>query len=200
MEGAWRYLNKLWRALLERRDILAADVALRPPGGALPEGALTLRRQVHQTIAAVSADIEHYHFNKAVARIRELSNALLAFAVQDEAGRFVFREGAEALIHLLGPLLPHFAEELWSQLGHTDLIAERPWPVADASLLVEDTVTVAVQVLGKLRGTLELTRGTSREEMEKAALALPKVQEFIAGKSIAKIIVVPDKVVNVVVK
>jgi leucyl-tRNA synthetase len=179
VDGAWRYLQRLYR--------LAAE---KPTGTADAEG---LRKQTHKTIDAVTRDIEQFHFNKAVARIRELTNAM-----EKSAPGPAFDEALSAVIHLIAPMLPHLAEELWSLLGHADLVAARPWPKADAALLVDDTVTVAVQVNGRLRATLQLAKDAPKEDAEKAALAEAGVQSAIAGKDVKKVVVVPNRIVNIV--
>ncbi len=177
VEGAWRYLNRLWRMVVECRE--------QP----LSEDSLELRRATHKTIAGVSSDIENFHFNKAIARIRELSNML-----SPQASRTTL----EIILRLLNPFLPHFTEECWEVLGHKEWLVNMPWPKADPALLVDDTVTVAIQVNGKLRGTIELPKDAPQAEAEKAALAQENVVNFLEGKTIRKVIVVPNKIVNVV--
>jgi leucyl-tRNA synthetase len=197
IDGAWRYLNRLWRLFEDRRGALA-------PGGTAPPARLSpaateLRRAIHKTIEAVTEQIERFHFNKAVALIRELSNRLEAFAADDPAAPALTREGLEALVLLLGPMVPHLAEELWQRLGHEVLLADSPWPKADPAWLVEDQVTVAVQVNGKLRATIALPSGSDQETAEAAALAEPNVVRSLDGKPLKRVIVVPDKLVNLVV-
>jgi leucyl-tRNA synthetase len=195
--GAWRYLNRLWRLFDEGFDTLA------PAGTAPPEplspAATELRRAINRTIDAVSQELERFHFNKAVALIRELSNRLEAFDPADPAAPALLRSGLETVVVLLGPLLPHLAEELWARLGHDVLLADTPWPEADPAWLVEDRVTLAVQVNGKLRATISLPRGSDSATAESAALAEPNVRRGIEGKPLRRVIVVPDKIVNVVV-
>ena len=161
--------------------------------------ALDVERLVHKTVAAVTEDLERFHFNKAVARIRELSNAVEAMNGNDDGAAWVLRFASETLTILAGPLMPHLAEEMWQALGHTTLIADTAWPVADAAMLIEDSITVAVQVNGKLRGTLEIAKDADKETVEQSALMLENVQSFIAGKEVRKVIVVPNKIVNVVI-
>lgn len=185
IDGAWRYLQRLHRLVAEHHEALATV--------GVADGISGLRKQTHKTIAAVTGDIENFHFNKAVARIRELTNALEK-ATPDAA----FAEAIMVVIHLIAPFLPHIAEELWRMLGHTDLIATRAWPKADPALLVDDTVTVAVQVNGKLRATLELAKDLPKEQAEAAALAHPSVQSAIEGKELKKVVVVPNRIVNLV--
>ncbi|WP_029010832.1 leucine--tRNA ligase [Azospirillum halopraeferens] len=197
IDGAWRYINRLWRMVDE------PPVALPAPGAALPgelsERAVATRKLVHKTIAGVGDDLEKFRFNKAVARVRELTNALAEIDGSGAGEAAVLREGYEAVVRLIAPMMPHLAEELWSRLGHTSLLAEQPWPRADAALAVDDTVTIAVQVNGKLRATLALPRDMAREAAEQAALADETVVRALDGKPVRKVIVVPNRVINVVV-
>jgi leucyl-tRNA synthetase len=197
IDGAWRYLNRLWRLFDTWQGRLA------PSGSPLPEplseAALELQRAIHRTIQEVTDQLDRFHFNKAVALIRELSNRLEAFDSDDPAGPVLLREGLETLALLLAPMVPHLAEELWQRLGHDDLIALAPWPKADPAWLVEDQATVAVQVNGRLRATIELPRGCGRAALEAAALAEANVARAIGDKPVRRMIVVPDKIVNVVV-
>jgi leucyl-tRNA synthetase len=190
IDGAWRYLQRLYRLVAEARD---AGFGIRDSG---KEDVISLRKLTHKTIHAVTNDIEQFHFNKAVARIRELTNFIEKLV--PDAPNPDLREAITAVIHLIAPFLPHIAEQLWSELGHTDLIATRPWPKADPALLVDDTVTVAVQVNGKLRATLELAKDLPKEQAEAAALAHPSVQSAIEGKELKKVVVVPNRIVNLV--
>jgi leucyl-tRNA synthetase len=175
-----------------------ASSGTAPPDPPSPAAA-GLRRALHQTIAAVTDELERFHFNKAVALIRELSNRLEAFDLADPAAPALLRQGLEALVLLLGPMVPHIAEELWARLGHDTLLADAPWPEADAAWLVEDRVTLAVQVNGKLRATISLPRGSDSAAAEAAALAEPNVRRGLAGARVRRIVVVPDKIVNLVV-
>jgi leucyl-tRNA synthetase len=194
VDGAWRYLQRLYRLVAENTQALAYDTRPSDVGGDL----VALRKHTHKTIDAVTKDIEAFHFNKAVARIRELTNALEKLDLTTDAAKAVFAEAVEAVLHLVAPFLPHLAEELWGMLGHADLIATRPWPKADPALLEDETVTVAVQVNGKLRATLALAKNLPNDEAEAAALAQPSVQGAIEGKSVKKVVVVPNRIVNIV--
>jgi leucyl-tRNA synthetase len=155
----------------------------------------------HRAILGVGDDIERFHFNKAVARIRELTNALddLKDAAAEPGAAWAYREGLEAAVRMIGTMTPHLAEELWQTLGHQEMLARSAWPEAYLPLTVEDTVKIAVQVNGRLRGTIELARGAAKGEAEKAALALPNVSAAMGGNAPKRVIVVPDKIVNVVV-
>jgi len=200
IEGIWRYVNRLWRMVSE------PAVALPPPGtavsGELPAEIAGLRHAVHRTIAAVSDDLDKFRFNRAVARIRELTNMVeelpapaLAAA---PAAPAVLREALETLARLLGPMMPHLAEEMWQTLGGKGLVAEQPWPVADPDLAREEQVTIAVQVNGKLRATLEFPRDSASGSVESAALQLPQVARWLDGRPPRKVIVVPNRIVSIV--
>ncbi len=200
IEGIWRYVNRLWRMVSE------PPAALPPFGTPLP-AALSpplagLRRTTHRTIAAVTDDLDKFRFNRAVARIRELTNALdelpPAVLAADPGAPAVLREGLETLTRLLGPMMPHLAEEMWQVLGGDDLLATVPWPQADPDLVRDDQVTIAVQVNGKLRATLELPQDTVPAAVEDAALALPQVVRWLGGQAPRKVIVVPNRIVSIV--
>jgi leucyl-tRNA synthetase len=196
IEGAWRYVNRLHRLVTE------PPVAPAPPGAPPPRelspAADKARRAIHRSVAAVTDHIEKFRFNSAVARIRELTNSLEELTDGTGAAA-VMREGIETAVRLIGPMMPHLAEELWHLLGHDTLLADERWPQADPALVVEDTVTVAVQVNGRLRATIELPRDAAQADAEAAALAHPQVQRAIEGGRVRKVIVVPNRIVNVVV-
>ena len=199
IDGAWRYVSKLWRLLHDNMDAVSA-VSLDNIPDISDEILIAMRRKTHGTIAGVAKHIEDFHFNKAVALIREFTNQLGGInASTSKEAAWVYREALEALVHIIAPLLPHLAEEMWASLGGKDMIVHRPWPVVDESLLVEDNVTIALQVNGKLRSTLELAKDSPKEEVEKAAMADAKLSDFISDKTVRKVIVVPNRIVNVVV-
>ncbi len=186
IEGAWRYINRLWKLVLENK----ASVSGKPGTDATP-----IRKAAHKTIAAVTADIERFHFNQAIARIRELTNLL---EENDAKKDPAFGEALVAAIHLVNPFMPHLAEELWQQLGNKDMLSSRPWPSFDAALTVDDEVTVAVQINGKLRATLQLPKDIDKKEAEQKVLELDAVREALKDKKVSKVIVVPNRIVNVV--
>ena len=196
IEGSWRYVNRLWRLVSE------PAVALPPVGAAIPDALspplAAIRRATHKTIAAVTDDINKFRFNRAVARIRELSNALEGLSEGAAEAGAVMREGLETITRLLGPMMPHLAEEMWQQLGHGEMLADMPWPDADAELARDEQVTIAVQVNGKLRATLDFPRDAAANEVEEAALALPQVMRLLDGKVPRKVVVVPNRIVSVV--
>ena len=181
IEGAWRFVQRLWRLFGEvYDDEYGSDK--------------TLDKKLHQAIDGVAKDVEALAFNKAVAKLYELT------ATIEKASPSASRSVAIlTLAKLIAPMMPHLAEEAWSRWEQVDgLIADAPWPTIDPALLVAHEVTVAVQVNGKLRDTLTLPKGASREDAEAAALACPKVVTFLAGKQPKKVIVVPDRLVNIV--
>jgi leucyl-tRNA synthetase len=197
IEGIWRYVSRVWRLVSE------PVVPLPAPGIPIPNDIaanfLAIRRQTHKTIAAVTDDIDRFRFNRAVARIRELTNALEEIPVDGgEAAGIVLREGIEATARLLGPMMPHLAEEMWEHLGHAEMLTDTPWPVADAALARDEQVTIAVQVNGKLRATLDLPRDAPANDVEQAALALPQVTRLLDGRAPKKVVVVPNRIVSVV--
>jgi len=192
IEGAWRYINRLWR-LVQEQKLTGTSPESRIPN---PE---SLKKLTHKTIAAVTEDLERFHFNKAIARIRELTN--LVEATPNNAETSATRmETIIAAVHLINPFMPHLAEELWQQLGNKDTLADRPWLVADSAWLVDDSVTVAIQVNGKLRSTIDLPKDCDKKTTEEKALAVPAIRELLKDKKVNKVIVVPNRIVNVVIQ
>ena len=186
IEGAWRFVQRIWR--------LAAEEAERGTSSWLGDGEDSgLDRRVHRTIAAVGANIEALAFNKAVANLYELANALEKAPASPSKSKAI-----AILVRLAAPMMPHLAEEAWAALGGEGLVADAEWPAADQALLVEEEVTIAVQVNGKLRDTLAAPKGAPREDLEAMALASGKVVRALEGKAPRKVIVVPDRLVNVV--
>ncbi|WP_273433814.1 leucine--tRNA ligase [Sandarakinorhabdus limnophila] len=181
IDGAWRFVQRVWR--------LAEDTATAADGAA----DVKLDRIVHRAIAAVTSDIDRLQFNKAVARLYELVGAL----ERSTAGPSR-RAGVITLVQLVGPMAPHLAEEAWALLGQDGLVCDAAWPVANPALLVDDEVTIAVQVNGKLKGDFTAAKGSDKAALEAAALALPNVQRTLDGAAPKKIIVVPDRLVNIV--
>ncbi|MBV8777556.1 MAG: leucine--tRNA ligase, partial [Alphaproteobacteria bacterium] len=197
IEGAWRYVNRLWRMVSE--PVVPLPPAGTPVAGDLPPAVSAVRRAIHKAIAAVTDDIDKFRFNRAVARMYELTNALeeLDAAGGDAAGA-VLREGLETAARLLAPMTPHLAEEIWEHLGHDDMLTEVPWPFADPELTRDEQVTIAVQVNGKLRATVDMPRDAAASEVEQAALALPQVIRLLDGKTPRKVVVVANRIVNLV--
>ena len=181
IEGCARFVQRLWRLF-----------ALYDPAATGTDRALA--RRTHRAIAAVGEDIETLAFNKAVARIYELAGA-----TEKSAPSVSRNEAIHTLLLLSAPMMPHLAEEAWSRQGEGGLIADAAWPTVDPAMLVEDEVTVAVQVRGKLRDTLTVAKGLSQGELEALALGSDKVQRALDGGQVKKVIVVPDRLVNLVV-
>jgi len=182
IEGSWRFVQRLWRLFIAvaDNDDTGEDKALR--------------RKLHQTVAGVAGDVEALSFNKAVAKIFELVN--LIEKSQPSADRTI---AIKSLARIVAPMVPHIAEEAWALFGESDLVANAPWPEVDESLLVDDEVTIAIQVRGKLRDTITVAKGSSKEQLEELALASEKVQRSLDGAEIKKVIVVPDRLVNIVI-
>ncbi len=191
VEGAWRFTQRIWR--------LVANIQQKGAGadGRFPADisadALELRRATHHTIAAVSEDLAGLRFNRGIARIYELANALAA-ALQknDRSGGMAaaIREAGEAFVVLIAPMMPHLAEECWRVLGHRNLVVDEPWPKADPALIASDEVTIAVQVNGKRRDEIRLPKGLPQAKVETAVLALENVKRALDGKPVRKVIVV----------
>jgi len=201
IDGAFRFMQRLWRLVTEAADDLPSR------GSAVPSditgNALALRRATHKTIAAVTEDIEAFRFNRAVARVHELTNVLGEFRATAKSlsanDRWVLRESLETLVRLCGPMIPHLAEELWQHLGTTGLLVDEAWPQADTALTIDAAVKVAVQVNGKLRGTVDLPRNSPDDTAREAALALPAVARLLIDAPPRRVIVVRNRIVNVVI-
>jgi leucyl-tRNA synthetase len=200
VQGASRFVQRLWRLVNESGEIAKAAPSARP--AAFGSDALVLRKAAHGALDKVSTGIEKLHFNVCLAYIREFSNTLgevlgregqpppdLAWAV---------REAAVILVQLVAPMMPHLAEECWTVLGQSGLISEAHWPQIERDLLVEDTVTLVVQVNGKKRGEVTVASNAQNPEIEAAVLALDAVKQALSGKPVRKVIIVPMRIVNVV--
>jgi leucyl-tRNA synthetase len=202
VEGMARFLRRFWREVMShvgQPDHPEITEALRA-GQQLTPAQRTLRRQLHETIAKVGDDYGRRHsFNTAIAALMELLNHVAKFEDASDQGRAVRHEALEAMVLLLNPVTPHVSHALWQALGHGETLIESvPFPSADPAALVRDAVTVAVQVNGKLRGTIEVAPDADRPVVEAAALNEPHVAKFLEGLAIRKVIVVPGKIVNIV--
>ena len=198
VEGSGRMVQRLWRVIDEVAGAAAPKGAARP--AELTGPALDLHRAAHKTLHACGREIEGFRFNVAVARIYELTNQLAqAVSAKTAPGMdWTLREAAEILVQLFGPMMPHLGEECWARLGYNTLLATQPWPTVEEAMLVDDTITIAVQVNGKRRDELAVPRDASKEAIEAAALKLESVQRAIGGRAIKKIVLVPQRIVNVV--
>ncbi len=220
VEGAWRFQRRLWRLIED------AAAHMPPPGTERPQRigpeAEALRRAAHRTLFDVGRDIEGLRFNRAVAHIHTFVNALApaVAAAGQKAGTgagksgkdkgkskggkadpglaWALREACTLLVQMFGPMMPHLGEECWARLGYNTLLANEPWPAVDEALLIDETITIAVQVNGKRRDELRISPDADRKDVEAAALGLENVVRAIGGRPIKKVIVVPQRIVNVV--
>src|SRR5439155_15618562 len=189
VQGVVRFLQRVWRIVLE------PDSIARTGSGADPT---RLRRKVHQTIQKVTDDYQGFRFNTAVAALMELTNALQDHLQQGGERGAEWQEATRSLILLLNPMAPHIAEEMWSELGHDGLVADAAWPDYDAEAAAEPRVTLVVQVQGKLRDRIEVPAGLTQEQALEAALASDNVRRHLDGNRPAKVVYVPDKLINLV--
>jgi leucyl-tRNA synthetase len=199
VQGAWRFVQRLWRLIGEISDIEAP--AARP--AQFGEQALSVRKAAHRALANVSDDIARLRFNRCVAHIYECANALsdaIGSAETKPAPDFAWalREAGDILVRLFHPMMPHLAEECWAALGHDTLVATEAWPQVEPDLLVENTITLPVQINGKKRADVTVARDAGKDAIEAAVLALDAVKKALDGKSPKKVIVVPQRIVNVV--
>jgi leucyl-tRNA synthetase len=197
IDGMHRWLGRVWGAALP-----SAAGASGPPAdevlGTSEELTRALRRAAHATIDAVTNDIDELHFNTAISKLMELTNALIRERESGLAGTEAYAEAVDVLLKLLAPIAPHVAEELWERRGHPYSIHVQPWPVADPELVVAETIELPVQVDGKLRDRLVVTPDTPADEIERMALASEHVQRYLGGRKPAKVIQIPGRLVNVV--
>ncbi len=197
VEGSFRFLKRLWKLAAEH---LETDAPPALKVDELNDAQRTLRRQIHATILKVSDDVGRRHtFNTAIAAVMELVNNLGRFKDDSDAGRAVVREGLEATVRLLAPIVPHICQALWQALGHQQAVIDAHWPVADESALKRDSLQLVVQVNGKLRGKISVASGAEGDEVKAIALADSNVSRFIDGKTVRKVILVPGKLVNIVI-
>jgi len=198
VDGSYRFLNRIWKLVHERLDLIRTAGAVDLAGLTAEER--TLRRSVHKTIKKVTEDVEErFHFNTAIAAVMELLNVLQDAAPAVSANGALMKEALESVILLLAPFVPHITEELWQQLGHTTPLTETAWPEYDRAAVVDEELLVVVQVNGKLRSKLTVATGTDEEAVKAMSLADEKVQPFLEGKQVRKVICVPGKLVNIVV-
>ncbi len=195
IDGAWRFLNRLYRMMITNIELIKNPPAINSD---LPEKLIKIRKITHKAIYNVANDIEGYHFNKAVARIRELINALSEMTIDDDNSKAIFAEGLIASLHIFSPIMPHLAEEIWQEAGKEGFISNASWPKHDDTLITDDTVNFAIQINGKLKATIELPKNIDSKEAENKAMSLSQVKAAVEGKSIKKVIVVAGKVINIV--
>jgi leucyl-tRNA synthetase len=202
VQGAARLVQRLWRLIGDLKNAASGAAGTTAAGGG--EAARAVRKAAHSALIEVGEDIERLRFNRCVAHIYELTNALTDALDEIETAdvpadlRGAFGEAADILVQLFAPMMPHLAEECWVELGHADLVAEAPWPVADRTLVIENMLSLPVQVNGKKRADLLIERDADQAAIEAATLALDPVRRALDGKAPKKIIVVPQRIVNVV--
>ncbi|HBN21970.1 MAG TPA: leucine--tRNA ligase [Holosporales bacterium] len=197
VQGVWKYLARIWR-LAQSLVPLVKDTNRSKMPSDFSKEELALRRLTHKTIDQATRHLDAIALNTYISTLRAFSNEIAKVEEGVTIDKSILREALETLIVLLNPVVPHLAEELWQQLGHGTALVEATWPQADASLLVDDTVTQAIQVNGKLRGTIEIAVGLPKEEIEAQALGHENIKRFIDGQTVRKVIVIPGKVVNIV--
>ncbi len=199
VQGAWRFVQRLWRLIGEIAEITGSQSR---PATFGPE-AQKVRKAAHRALANVSDDIAKLRFNRCVAHIYEFANALSDAIGSAEAApspdfAWSLREAGDILVRLFHPMMPHLAEECWAALGHRTLVSAEAWPQLEPELLVENTITLPVQINGKKRADVTVARDAGKDDIEAAVLALDAVIKALDGKSPKKVIVVPQRIVNVV--
>ena len=199
VQGAWRFVQRLWRMIGEIADVKTP--AARP--AAFGDAGLSVRKAAHRALANVSDDIARLRFNRCVAHIYEFANALSEAIGATEAApapdfAWALREAGDILVRLFHPMMPHLAEECWAALGHQTLVSAEAWPQVEPDLLVENTITLPVQINGKKRADVTVARDAGNADIEAAVLALDAVIRALDGKRPKKVIVVPQRIVNVV--
>ena len=187
-EGAWRFTQRLWRLVNEASQAASDGDSAQT---------LELRRAAHKALNAVTDDLSSLRFNRAIARIYELANAL-GTALTAKVAPTAIREAAELLVLISAPMMPHLAEECWQALGHKVAVVDTPWPKADPALVADDTITIAVQVNGKRRDEITIAKDLPPKEVEALALKLDSVARALEGRTVKKVIVVPGRIVNIV--
>jgi leucyl-tRNA synthetase len=196
IEGAWRFVHRIHRLISTLAPQMPSIGAEKP--AQFTPAAQKLRSAAHKSAHQMGEDIVAFHMNKAVARMRELANAISDFKITDDSDKWAVREACEILAICMNPIMPHIAEEIWTIMGHKNLLVKTAWPTIDQSLLTEDEVTIAIQINGKTRATITLPKDASQEAAQELALAEPSVARALTGQTVRKIIVVPNRIVNVV--
>ncbi|HKY07249.1 MAG TPA: class I tRNA ligase family protein, partial [Candidatus Binatia bacterium] len=204
VEGAYRFLARVWRLVFQQRELWARDAAGSNGAGELSPELRDLRRAIHRTIKKVTDDIEgRFHFNTAIAAIMELVNALSAEAQRGDASiasASVRKLGLETVILLLAPFVPHVASELWREVGHSELLDHVAWPTYSSEAIEEEKLLIVVQVNGKVRGKITVPADMSQARIESDALSDPKVASMLDGKKVRRVVYVPRRLVNIVLE
>lgn len=201
VDGAYRFLNRLWGIVYKNRAKLQNSQAVIYPPSDMQRAALSLYRKTHQTVKKVTTDIEReYHFNTAIAGMMELMNEITSFEPASESDCAVFRFALERLLLLLSPFSPHIAEELWEAIGNRPSVFEQPWPSWDEEAAREEHIELVIQVNGKLRSKVMVPVGMPDDDLKQVALSDRRIQELIGGRAIQKILVVKGKLINIVLE
>lgn len=195
IDGAFKFITRLYRFAKSSSQVDSKHL----PGDNLPPALLEIRKKTHKTIDTVSEDIAKFRFNKAIARIRELFNIIESSTTAGSQAESVIREGLLTTIQLLYPMIPHVCEEMWQMLGNEERLIKHPWPAPIAELLQDSEATIAVQINGKLRATVSLQIDENQESIKAKIVALPEIVKHLEGREIKRIIIVPNKIVNIVV-
>jgi leucyl-tRNA synthetase len=197
VEGASRFLNRLWKSVHAH---VSAGAAAAPDRAAMNDAQKAFRRKLHETVAKVSDDVgRRYTFNTAIAANMELLNDIGRFDDSSDNGRALVQEALEAVVLMLAPIVPHICHELWQALGHSEAVVDCAWPAVDEAALVRDSIEMVVQVKGKVRGKVSVAADADDDTIREAALLDPNVQKHVAGMALRKVIIVPGRLVNLVV-
>jgi leucyl-tRNA synthetase len=201
IRGAWRFVQRLWRLINNAAKFSEAAPVARPAEFSKP--ALKVRKTAHRALARVSANVERARFNVSIAQIYAFAQALEAVLADSSEPaspdlKFAAREAAEIMVQLFHPMMPHLAEECWAVLGHKRLLATHDWPAPEAGLLVDDTVTLPVHVNGSKRADVTVARDARNGDIEVSVLALDAIRRALDGKAPRKVIIVPQRIINVV--
>jgi len=197
VKGAWGFVQRVW-TLTEAHGKSAPKPDAKAPTSANEGEALALRQLAHRAIEHVTDDIEHFRFNVAVAKCYELVNGIAKLKGEDDGAVFARGEALRILTQLISPFMPHLAEECWEQLGGQGLVAIAPWPRADAALAARTTVTLPIQVNGKKRAEIEAPKGAAEADVRELALQHAAVKPFLEGVTVRRVVVVTDRIVNIV--
>lgn len=197
VEGSYRFLGRVWRIIDAYQQAAAKNVT-----GDLTKEETALRRELHRVIKKVTEDLDNnFNFNTAISAVMELVNAMYQHKDKNESvNANLANELTRNLVLLLAPFTPHITEELWHELGQTDSVHAQQWPVYEEAALVVDEIELAVQVNGKVRDKIVVATSATKEEIEEQAFASDRVKEFTDGKTVAKVIIIPGKICNIVVK
>jgi leucyl-tRNA synthetase len=198
VEGSHRFLKRLWQAVLQHT--VKGNTQLKP-SSTLNEKQKNLRRLCHETIRKVTDDFgRRYTFNTAIAFMMELLNALQGYHATDDEDHQIIQEVLESIVLMLSPITPHITHKLWKALGHQNAVIEQPWPNIDQDALAKDSINFVIQVNGKIRAEITVPIAADKEMLENLALTNENVKKYIEGKFVIKMIIVPHKLINIVVK